>query len=95
VDRDALRASRKARATADDHEHALPDEEVLRLVRSVTGVEDVQLDDNFFDVGGDSASAVVLVTKLKQLGWVGAGVRDVLRADDLRALVDALYEHRG
>ncbi|GIF12949.1 non-ribosomal peptide synthetase [Actinoplanes teichomyceticus] len=93
VDRDALRVRRAADAAAGAA--ASPAEQVLGLVRTLTGVDDAQLDDNFFDVGGDSASAVVLVTKLKQLGWVDAGVRDVLRADDLRELADALETRRG
>jgi non-ribosomal peptide synthetase component F len=93
VDRDALQARRGADAAGGDT--ATPAEKVLRLVRTLTGVDDAQLDDNFFDVGGDSASAVVLVNKLKQLGWVDAGVRDVLRADDLRELTDALETRRG
>ncbi|MFE3683143.1 non-ribosomal peptide synthetase [Streptomyces sp. NPDC059095] len=90
VDRDALRARRRGQATQDAP--ATPEEQVLRVVRTLTGVEDVRLDDNFFDVGGDSASAVVLVSRLKKLGWADAGVRDVLRAADLGALADRLRE---
>lgn len=93
VDRDALQTRRAVDAAGGDA--ATPAEEVLRLVRTLTGTDDVELDDNFFDVGGDSASALVLVNKLKQLGWVDAGVRDVLRADDLRDLADALETWRG
>jgi hypothetical protein len=65
---------------------------MLSLARSLTGVADVGLDDNFFDVGGDSASAVVLVARMKELGWTDAGVRDVLRAENLRVLADRLHE---
>ncbi|MFF4185107.1 non-ribosomal peptide synthetase [Streptomyces sp. NPDC001691] len=90
VDRDALRASRRAQTAGGAS--GSPNEQVLRLVRGLTGVQDVQLDDNFFDVGGDSASAVVLVTGLKKLGWADAGVRDVLRAENLRGLADRLRE---
>ncbi|MEU2561487.1 AMP-binding protein [Streptomyces longispororuber] len=90
IDRDALRARRHARAPEDAPER--PDEQVLRLVRTLTGVKDARLDDNFFELGGDSASAVVLVTGMKKLGWTDAGVRDVLRADTLRDLADRLRE---
>ncbi|MFY1702243.1 non-ribosomal peptide synthetase [Micromonospora sp. WMMA1923] len=94
VDRDALQAGRLAAAEAGGPTAPATDagQEVLRLVRTLTGVEDVGPNDNFFDVGGDSASAVVLVTRLKELGWVDVGVRDVLRAEDLRALTDRLPE---
>nr|WP_272926406.1 phosphopantetheine-binding protein [Streptomyces sp. SID5594] len=64
----------------------------MHLVRNLTGVEDIALEDNFFEVGGDSATAVVLVTQMRGLGWVDAGVRDVLRADSLRVLADQLQE---
>jgi acyl-CoA synthetase (AMP-forming)/AMP-acid ligase II len=90
VDRDALRVRRRALGTALGP--ASPSEQLLRLARGLTGVSDLGLDDNFFEVGGDSASAVVLVSKMKDLGWVDAGVRDVLRAENLRVLADRLPE---
>ncbi|MGC9538548.1 non-ribosomal peptide synthetase [Streptomyces sp. UG1] len=90
VDRDALRASRHY--APDAGETAVPEEQILALVRRLTGVNDVGLDDNFFDIGGDSGSTVILVNKLKELGWMDAGVRDVLRAENLRGLVDELRD---
>ncbi|HEY0640152.1 MAG TPA: non-ribosomal peptide synthetase [Pseudonocardiaceae bacterium] len=97
VDRDALRAGRRADAATatgpgDGADGTSPGLQVLQIVRSLTGIGDVGLDDNFFDVGGDSASAVVLVSRMKELGWVDAGVRDVLRAENLRVLADRLRE---
>ncbi len=90
LDRDALRADRLAPAAQDVAMSA--EVRVLHLARSLTGISDVQLDDNFFEVGGDSASAVVLVNKMKEMGWVDAGIRDVLRAENLRVLADRLQE---
>jgi len=90
IDRDALRTRRRARTPANAPDS--PDEQVLHLVRTLTGVRDARLDDNFFELGGDSASAVALVTDLKKLGWTDAGVRDVLRAENLRVLADRLRE---
>ncbi|MEV8554304.1 non-ribosomal peptide synthetase [Streptomyces glaucescens] len=90
IDRDALRTRRQAPAPADAPDG--PDEQVLHLVRTLTGVRDARLDDDFFELGGDSASAVALVTGLKKLGWTDAGVRDVLRAENLRDLADRLRE---
>lgn len=90
LDRDALRASRR---TPDGQEEPTsPALQVLRLARSLTGISDVELEDNFFEVGGDSASAIVLVNKMKEMGWVDAGIRDVLRAENLRVLADQLQE---
>ncbi|GAB1338359.1 hypothetical protein ACE1SV_49490 [Streptomyces sp. E-15] len=90
IDRNALRTRRHARTPADAPDG--PDERLLRMVRTLTGVQDARLDDNFFELGGDSASAVVLVTGMKKLGWTDAGVRDVLRAENLRVLADRLRE---
>lgn len=117
VDRESLRAGRRARAARDEdgagagaavgavgavgaggapagaaRDRATADRQMLSLARSLTGVADVGLDDNFFDVGGDSASAVVLVARMKELGWTDVGVRDVLRAENLRVLADQLHE---
>ncbi|MEU1039664.1 non-ribosomal peptide synthetase [Streptomyces sp. NPDC005551] len=91
IDRDALRTGRRETALRAIL-HSEPELRVLHLVRSLTGVQDVELDDNFFDVGGDSASAVVLVNRMRGLGWVDAGVRDVLRAENLRVLAEQLQE---
>lgn len=91
VDRDALRKSRHT----DTEGESAPDERVLGVVRGLTGVQDAGLDDNFFDIGGDSASALALVDRMREFGWTDAGVRDVLRAPDLRALAKQLHERSG
>jgi non-ribosomal peptide synthetase component F len=90
VDRDALRAGRQAPDGTDGESSA--DQRLLDVVRGLTGVDDAAPEDNFFDLGGDSSSALVLVRRLRELGWVDAGVRDVLRAEDLRALATRLRE---
>jgi non-ribosomal peptide synthetase component F len=88
VDHDALRAGRRAAVPASPA--AAPADTVLELVRTLTGVGDAGLDDNFFDIGGDSASTVILLGQLRQLGWMDVGVRDVLRAVNLGELVVGL-----
>lgn len=90
VDRDALRASR--RTSGHPNGKASADQLVLDVVRDLTGADDAGPDDNFFELGGDSSSTLVLVKKMRELGWVDAGVRDVLRAEDLRTLADQLRE---
>ncbi|KWV34276.1 non-ribosomal peptide synthetase [Micromonospora rifamycinica] len=90
VDRDALRAGR--RVEPDTAAAVSVAEQILQLVRRLTGTTDASLADNFFDIGGDSASTLALVTKLKELGWMDVGVRDVLRAENLQSLVVELSE---
>ncbi|MFJ4970749.1 non-ribosomal peptide synthetase [Streptomyces sp. NPDC088755] len=92
IDRDALGAGRREHLAPPTAPEAGADLRILHLVRNLTGVENVRLEDNFFEVGGDSATAVVLVTQMRGLGWVDAGVRDVLRAENLRVLADQLQE---
>ncbi|MER7023706.1 MULTISPECIES: non-ribosomal peptide synthetase [Streptomyces] len=86
VDRESLRGSRNLGKDAV----ATPAQQVLTLVGRLTGIGDAGPDDNFYALGGDSASTLLLVAKLRELGWLDAGVRDVLRAKDLRALTDQL-----
>ncbi|MGW4211310.1 non-ribosomal peptide synthetase [Lentzea sp. NPDC004789] len=90
LDRDALQNSKTGDTNGDS-----PGERVLDVVRGLTGVQDAGLDDNFFDIGGDSASALTLVGRMREFGWTDAGVRDVLRAPDLRALAKQLQERSG
>ncbi|MCW5250409.1 non-ribosomal peptide synthetase [Streptomyces sp. SHP 1-2] len=92
IDRDALGAGRRDRLISRSVPEAGADQRILRLVRDLTGVRDLTLEDNFFDVGGDSATAVVLVGHLRELGWADAGIRDVLRAETLRGLAERLQE---
>lgn len=90
VDLDALRSNRRARGVKGGEGDR--GSKLLSTVRALTGVADAGLEDNFFEVGGDSASAVVLVDRLRELGWADAGVRDVLRAENLDVLVGRLAE---
>ncbi|PZS34205.1 MAG: hypothetical protein DLM58_06255 [Pseudonocardiales bacterium] len=90
VDRAALQRERRAHRTVD--EGASPSMQLLDVVRGLTGISTVELTHNFFDVGGDSASAIVLVAKLRDLGWLDAGIRDVLRADTLQVLADMVSD---
>lgn len=85
VDRNALQKFRGPKEP--DTNDLSPREEILNLVSHLTGTEDVVEEDNFFDIGGDSASAIILLKKLKELGWTTAGVRDVIRAEQLKDLI--------
>lgn len=89
VDREALRRGREA-AEPEGGAPRTARDEVLGLVRELTGIDNVRAEDNFFEIGGDSATTLLLVGRLRELGWAEAGVRDVLRAENLGALVDRL-----
>lgn len=89
VDRDALRRARTEHTAPGDAPRTAGDE-ILALVRELTGVDTVRAEDNFFEIGGDSATTLPLVSRLRELGWADAGVRDVLRAENIAALLDRL-----
>lgn len=97
VDRQALQDTESAshRPAEARPRTARTGPQLLRVVRTLTEVDDVDLDDNFFDIGGNSASALLLVEQLRELGWIGVGLRDVLRAKTLRVLVGQSPEGRG
>jgi acyl-coenzyme A synthetase/AMP-(fatty) acid ligase len=90
VDRDALHRLQGPAASVP--QAASPAEDILALVRRLTGTEDAVAGDNFFDIGGDSGSALILLKKLKDLGWVSAGVRDVIRAETLDDLIQGVLK---
>ena len=94
LDRRALPAPDfSARAVSRD---AASDAEVLvaRVWQDVLGVARVGVDDNFFDLGGDSIRAVELVGALRGVG-VEVSVRDVFEYRTVAKLVDGLPQLAG
>jgi len=85
VDRNALCLIRNNTPTSQ--EVLSVGEQVIYLVRQLTGTEDADAQDNFFEIGGDSASSLILLKKLKELGWASVGVKDVIRAETLSDLI--------
>ncbi|WP_156750115.1 non-ribosomal peptide synthetase, partial [Mycobacterium sp. E2479] len=67
---------------------ATPMEEVLAgIYARVLGVERVGLDDSFFDLGGDSLSAMRLIAAVNTTLGAGLAVRDLFEAPSVGALV--------
>lgn len=59
---------------------------VLSLASQILGIDDLDLDQDLFDVGADSLDLIELVTKLEdEHGWT-INVRDVMRNPTIRAL---------
>lgn len=94
VDKDALKHTRLLKSN-DSNTNNFVAHPVIASIQNLTGINDVSGDDNFFDLGGDSASALVLVEDLKKMGWKTAGVKDVLRAADVNSLIDDVEEAKG
>lgn len=89
VDKNALPAPGEAMRSGDGS-HAAPRneaEEVLAAIWShVLGVENVGVDDNFFDLGGDSIRSVRVVAMAKERG-LRLTVQQLFRSQTIAALV--------
>ncbi|ACU97091.1 non-ribosomal peptide synthetase [Saccharomonospora viridis] len=69
LDQAALPAP-SAGSGAPAREPATPAEEaLLGLVRELLGTDEINLDDGFLDVGGDSIVSLQLVSRARRLGW--------------------------
>jgi amino acid adenylation domain-containing protein/thioester reductase-like protein len=77
------------RAPRTPHEQAL-----CSLVGEVLGVAGVGLDDNFFDLGGDSIMSTRLAHRARSLG-LRLAPRDVFMYRTLEELAAALEKHQG
>lgn len=64
---------------------------VLDVVKEVFG-HPVTEDDNFFDCGGDSVTAVDLAERLEERFGVETDMFELLEADDFAGIVDLLLE---
>lgn len=52
-------------------------------------MKDITVEDNFFDIGGDSLTSLELVRFLRNLGWSSVGVKDILIAADIDEIIDS------
>jgi acyl carrier protein len=59
--------------------------------REVLAVPSVGLDDNFFDLGGNSLMAIQLCAKLREVLDVEFSIVDLFKHPSIRALVDAIF----
>lgn len=67
-------------------------EEVAGLMGEVLGDENVGLDENFFEIGGNSFMLLRVIARVKELSGVRLGVLDVVRAaspSELAVLIGA------
>ena len=59
--------------------------------REVLGVHSVGLDDNFFDLGGNSLRALQLYAKLRDVLGVELSIVDLFKHPSIRSLIDAIF----
>jgi yersiniabactin nonribosomal peptide synthetase len=65
---------------------------VQTLWKDLLQVEDISVEDNFFEIGGDSLLAIQCMNRLTKELMVDVSLQDIFSADSLRALAKTLLE---
>jgi yersiniabactin nonribosomal peptide synthetase len=65
---------------------------VQALWKDLLQVEDISVEDNFFEIGGDSLLAIQCMNRLTKELMVDVSLQDIFSADSLRALAKTLLE---
>ncbi|WP_285742084.1 non-ribosomal peptide synthetase [Lentzea sp. NBRC 105346] len=65
---------------------------LAEVFAEVLGLSEVGVDDGFFDLGGDSISALQVVSRARQRGIVVSGVREVFRNPTVAGLAEAVAD---
>lgn len=97
LDRNALPVPSSARAGTMPLRapHSAVETAIAAIWRDVLGVDEVGLDDNFFDCGGSSLTLARAQTRLREeLGWE-LGMVDLFRFPTVSALARRLADERG
>ncbi|MER8370956.1 amino acid adenylation domain-containing protein [Mesorhizobium sp. M1378] len=71
------------------------DRQIAAVYRDILGLEDVGLTDSFFDLGGDSLSALSVINRIEQLTGERLAVSWLLEHQTPRGLAIALSKTRG
>jgi aryl carrier-like protein len=65
------------------------EKKLAEALSTVLSVEKVNMQDNFFNIGGDSINAIYLVSELEDAGYV-LQVADIMQSDTLAEIVEAM-----
>ena len=66
------------------------DSDLISILRTLLNIEQISIDDSFFDIGGDSLSAINLCAHIKSAFNVQLYVRDILEHPTIRELSDII-----
>lgn len=64
--------------------------EIIALMRQILEIDDIESDDNFFDIGGNSFLALSLIADLEAACGVPIGLIDLIRAPTARQIAGLL-----
>lgn len=69
----------------------LAEKELVKAMEEILGVENISMNDNYYQLGGDSIKAIQISSKLKNLGF-NIKVKDILAHDSIEEIAVAIEE---
>ena len=70
----------------------LVEEELVKAMEEILGVENISMNDNYYQLGGDSIKAIQISSKLKNIGLT-IKVKDILSYDSIEEIVAAIEKN--
>jgi len=67
------------------------EKELVKAMKEVLGIKEISMDDNYYQLGGDSIKAIQISSKLKNVG-LNVKVKDILAYDTLKEIADSIKE---
>lgn len=95
VDRVALLSVQSEPTFTPDRDLSGLYEAVAAIWRKVLRVNTVDLDQNFFDLGGDSLRLAIVASELKEIITTSFSILDLFRHTTIRSFVDSLQDSTG
>lgn len=71
------------------------DSKLIELLKEVLNVETISLDNNFFDLGGDSLSAIILCTQIQDKFKVQLYVKDIIDNPIVKDISDMISDSKN
>lgn len=66
------------------------DEKLLSFIKTLLSIDYISIDDSFFDLGGDSLSAIYLSTKIENFYHISFTIRDIFNHPIFREISDII-----
>ncbi len=71
----------------------IAEKELVKAMEEILGVEDISMNDNYYQLGGDSIKAIQISSKLKNLG-LDIKVKDILAHDSIEDMAASIEENK-
>ncbi|MBO7564183.1 MAG: amino acid adenylation domain-containing protein, partial [Clostridiales bacterium] len=87
LDRKSLPSYKRVQPAKTDKPLSLIEAEVVSIVKEILNIDTVDVDDSFFDIGGNSLRSISLVTQMKKKGYT-VSISEVMGASSIRDLCE-------